>query len=102
MVVVHWFTQMAHFICLPTEATAKGVATVLLGEVCNPHSLPTEIILDMDATLLGEFWECLCKASGIGRRMSTAYHAQTDGQTERTNQVLEGFLLNFVTSDQGD
>jgi hypothetical protein len=56
----------------------------------------------MDAKFSGEFWESLCKLLGIKRKMSTAYHPQTDGQTERTNQVLEGYLRNFVNYDQDD
>jgi len=54
----------------------------------------------MDAKFSGEFWESLCKLLGIKRKMSTAYHQQTEGQTERTNQVLEGDLGNFVNYDQ--
>jgi len=42
----------------------------------------------MDAKFAGEFWESLCKRLGIKRKMSTAYHPQTDGQTERVKQVL--------------
>jgi len=61
-----------------------------------------EIISDMDAKFSGEFWESLYKALGIKRRMSTAYHPQADGQTERTNQVQEGYLPNFVNYDQDD
>jgi len=102
MVVVNRFTKMAHFIGLPTNATAKDVANVFLREVCKLHGLPTEIISDMDAKFSGEFWESLCKLLGIKRKMSTAYHPQTDGQTERTNQVLEGYLRNFVNYDQDD
>jgi len=102
MVVVDRFTKMAHFIGLPTEVTAKDVATVFLREVWKLHGLPTEIISDMDAKFSGKFWESLCKALGIKRRMSTAYHSQTDGQTERTNQVLEGYLRNCVNYDQND
>ena len=56
----------------------------------------------MDAQFSGKFWESLCKSLGIKRKMSTAYHPQTDGQTERTNQVLEGYLHNFVNYDQND
>jgi len=56
----------------------------------------------MDAKFSREFWESLCKALGIKRRMSTAYHRQTDRQTEITNQVLEGYLRNFVNYDQND
>jgi len=102
MVVVDRFTKMAHFIGLPTNATAKDVANVFLREVWKLHGLPTEIISDMDAKFSGEFWESLCKLLGIKRKMSTAYHPQTDGQTERTNQVLEGYLRNFVNYDQDD
>jgi len=102
MVVVNRFTKMAHFISLPTKATAKDLATVFLREVLKLHGLPTEIISDMDAKFSREFWESLCKALGIKRRMSTAYHSQTDGQTERTNQVLEGYLRNLVNYDQDD
>ena len=96
LVVVDPFTKMAHFIGLHENATAKNVADTFLREVWQLHGLPTEIISDMDAKFSGEFWESLCTMLGVKRRMSTAYHPQTDGQTERTNQVLEGYLRTFV------
>jgi len=102
MVVVDRFTKMAHFIGLATNTTAKDVADTFLKEVWKLHGLPTEIVSDMDAKFSGEFWESLCKALGIKRRMSTAYHPQTDRQTEGTKQVLEGYLRNFFNYDQND
>ena len=102
MVVVDRFTKMARFIGLHENATAKDVADTFLREVWKLHGLPTEIISDMDAKFSREFWESLCKMLGVKRRMSTAYHPQTDGQTERTNHVLEGYLRTFVNYDQDD
>ena len=102
MVVVDWFTKMAHFIGLETNATASDVVDTFHKEVWKLHGLPSEIISEMDAKFLGEFWESLCKSLGIKRKLSTAYHLQTDGQTERTNQVLEGYLRNFLNYDQND
>ena len=96
MVVVDLFTKMANFIGLETNATARDVADTFLKLVWKLHGLPSEMISDMDAKFSGKFWESLCKSLGIKRKMSTAYHPQTDGQTERTNQVLEGYLRNFV------
>ena len=93
---------MAHFIGLHENATAKVVADTFLWEVWKLHRLPTEIISDMDSKFSGEFWESLCKMRGVKRRMSTAYHPQIDGQTERTNQVLEAYLPTFVNYDQND
>jgi len=102
MVVVDRFTKMAHFIGLHENATAKDGADSFLRAVWKLHGLPAEIISDMDAMFSGEFWESLCKMLGVKRRMSTAYHPQTDGQTERTSQVLEGYLRMFVNYDQND
>jgi len=102
MVVVDRFTKMAHFIGLHENATAKDVADTFLWEVWKLHGLPTEIISDMDAKLSGEFWESVCKMLGVKRRMSMAYHPETDGQTERTYQVQEGYLRTFVNYDQND
>jgi len=102
MVVIDRFTKMAHFIGLHENATAKDVADTFLREVWKLHGLPTEIISDMDAKLAVEFWESWCKMLGVKRRMSTAYHPQTDGQAERTNQVLEGYVRTFVNYDQDD
>ena len=102
MVVVDQFTKMAHFIELEEKAIAREVADVFLKEVWKHHGLPTEIISDMDAKFAGEFWESLCKKLGIKRKMSTVYHPQTDGQTERVSQVLGGYLCIFVNYDQID
>ena len=100
--VVDQFTKMAYFIALEHNATGNDVANMFLREVWKLHGLPTEIISDMDAKFSGEFWESLCKSLNIKPRMSRAYHPQTDGQTERTNQVLEGYLRNFVNYDPND
>ena len=100
LVVVDRFTKMARFIGLHENATEKDVADTFLGEVRKLHGLPTEIISDKDAKFSGESWKSLCKMLGVKRRMSTAYHPQTDGQTERTKQVLEDYLRTFVNYDQ--
>ena len=102
MVVVDQFTKMAHFIGLPTKATAKEVTNVFLRKVWKLHGLPMKIISDMDATFSGEFSESLCKLLWIERKMSTAYYPQTDSQTERTNQVLEGYLRNIINYNQDE
>ena len=102
MVVVDRFRKMAHFIRLQENATAKEVAEAFLKEVWKLHWLPAEIISDMDTKSAGQFWESLCKRLEIKRKMSTAYHPQTDGQTERVNQVLGGYLRIFVNYDQDD
>ena len=86
---------MAHFIGSEQNKTAKDIADVFLREVWKLHRLPTEIISAKDAKFSGEFWELLCKWLNIRRKMSTAYHPQTDGQTEWTNQVLEGISVTL-------
>ena len=70
---------MVHFIGLSTEATGKDVADTFLKEVWNLHELLSKIGSDMDAMLSCEFWESLCKSLGIKRKMSKAYHPQTEG-----------------------
>jgi len=102
MVVVDRFTKMAHFIRLHENATAKEVAEAFLKAVWKLHGLLSEIILDMDMKCACEFGKSLCKKHGVKRKISTADHPQTDGQTERVNQVSGGYLPIFVNYDQDD
>jgi len=103
MVVVDQSTKMANFVGLHKNATAKDFADTCLREVWKLYGLPTEIISDMDMKFSSELCQSLWKKFlGVKRGMSLAYHAQTDGQTERTNQVLEGYLQTFVNYDQND
>jgi len=102
MVVVDRFTKMPHVIGLVTNATAKEVGDTFLKEFRKLHGLPSKIVSDMDAKCSGQFWESLWKALGIKRGMSAGYHPQTDGETDRTHHVLEGYIRNFVHYDQDD
>jgi hypothetical protein len=102
MVVVDRFSKMAHFIALVETATAKDAAQAFLKEVWKLHGLPESIISDRNAKWTSEFWEGLCGLLGIKKRMSTSFHPQTDGQTERVNQTLETYLRTFINYDQDD
>ncbi|KAL8441241.1 hypothetical protein Emed_007593 [Eimeria media] len=100
LVVIDRLTKMAHFIPLKTTATAADVANLFTREVVRLHGVPTSIITDRDPRFLSQFWEMFTQKFGIKRCLSTAFHPQTDGQTERMNQTLERMLRTFIQLDQ--
>ena len=88
------------FVPFRTETTAAQLAHVLLKEVVSRHGLPKEIISDRDKLFTSRFWTTLTAELGINQKMSTAYHPQTDGQTERMNQTVETYLRHYVNYRQ--
>ena len=66
------------------------------------HGLPDSIISDRGAIFTSKFWSSLCYFFVIKRRLSTAFHPQTDGQTERQNSTMEAYLRAFVKFEQND
>lgn len=96
MVVVDKFSKYAHFIPLSHPFTALSVAQSYMQNVYNLHGLPAAIILDRDRIFTSDFWRELFTLAGTELRMSSAYHPQSDGQTERVNQCLEAYLRCFV------
>lgn len=89
LVIVDKFTKMAHFIATTTEATAKTVARLVMAQiVCKHGRRPERIISDRDPRFVSGVWQELWKAMGAQLKMSTAYHPQTDGQTEIVNRWL--------------
>jgi transposase InsO family protein len=100
-VVVDCFTKMAHFIPLK-EKTATYVAKQFVTHIWRAHGLPDDIVSDRDTAFTSKFWTEIMRCLGVKQRMSTAFHPQTDGQTERVNQVLEAYLGEYCNYEQND
>jgi hypothetical protein len=96
LVVVDKFSKYAHFVTLSHPFTAFQVAITYLNNVFKLHGLPHVMISDRDKVFTSNIWQKLFKLVGTDLKMSSAYHPQTDGQTERVNQCLETYLRCFV------
>jgi len=102
-VIIDRFTKMAYFIPLPqNEKMAAHLAVRFAKEIWRFHGTPTDIVSDRDSRFTSEVWQEFLKILGIRPRMSTAFHPQTDGQTERLNQTIEAYLRAFVGHEQED
>ncbi|RDX86005.1 hypothetical protein CR513_32714, partial [Mucuna pruriens] len=82
-------------------SSLEKLTSLYIQEIVKLHGVPSNIVLDRDPKLTSRFWGSLHQALGTQLRLSSAYHLQTDGQTERTIQSLEDFLRACVL-DQGD
>jgi len=98
LVVVDKFSKYAHFIPLAHPYSAFQVAMTYMEQVYKLHGLPEAIISHRDKVFTNTLWKELFRLAGTQLQMSNAYHPQTDGQTERVNQCLEGYLRCFVHS----
>ncbi|MFG1569944.1 hypothetical protein ACDT16_13745, partial [Staphylococcus aureus] len=91
-VIVDRLTKSAHFIAIKVTWSVDRLAQIYLDEIVRLHGVPVSIVSDRDGRFLSRFWESLQSAMGTKLKFSTAYHPQTDGQTERVNQILEDML----------
>ncbi len=97
LVVVDRLTKMAHFIAIKKTIDSIETAQTLMKQVFKLHGLPDKIISDRGSQFASHVLQEMYKVLGITVALSTAYHPQTDGQTERVNQDLETYLRLFCT-----
>jgi transposase InsO family protein len=97
LTVVDRFSKYAHFIPLGHPYTAESVARAFFGEIVRLHDIPVSIVSDRDPVFTSAFWRSLFKASGTSLMMSSAFHPQTDGQTEAVNKAI-GMYLRCLTA----
>ncbi|GJX08313.1 putative reverse transcriptase domain-containing protein [Tanacetum coccineum] len=96
-VIVVCLTKFAHFLPMKENNSMEKLTRLYLKEVVTRHGVPVLIISDRDGRFASQFWQSLQNALGTQLDMSTAYHPQTDGQSERTIQTLEDMLRACVT-----
>lgn len=100
--VVDRFTKMAHFWPCNKTITAEQTALLYIDKVWRLHGFPVQIISDRGTQFASELWDNLLSRMGVQRVMSTAYHPETDGQSERVNGVINQYLRVYCTYLQDD
>ena len=100
VVFVDRLSKMVRFAACKTTDGAKELADLFVQNVFASHGLPRTLITDRDSRFTSTFWKELCKLLDMKQGLSTAYHPETDGQTERANRVLEEVLRHYVSPHQ--
>jgi transposase InsO family protein len=100
LVIVDKLTKSAHFILVRDTYDVTDVACMFVSEVIHLHGIPKKIISDRDSRFTSRFWTSLQSALGTQLNLSTTYHPETDGKTERVNQVMEDMLRMYVMDNQ--
>ncbi len=89
LTVVDRFSKAAHFIPLPKLPSAKETAATVVNHVFRIHGLPADVVSDRGPQFVSKFWREFCRLLGATVSLSSGFHPQTNGQTERANQDLE-------------
>ncbi|KAJ9536105.1 hypothetical protein OSB04_un000715 [Centaurea solstitialis] len=101
-VIVDRLTKSAHFLEMRETLPMDKLAKLYIKEIVRRHGVPLSIVSDRDSRFTSQFWHGLQKGLGTKLKLSTAYHPQTDGQSERTIQTLEDMLRSCVIDFGGN
>ena len=102
LTIVDRFSKIIRLFPISTEITAKGVATILRDHIFKLHGTPQQVISDRGPQFILSFMDALYTLLRIQGNPSTAYHPQTDGQTERYNATIEQYLWLYMNYLQND
>lgn len=100
IVIVDRLTKYTHFIPFREASDAQQLGHLIMDRLVRYHGFPRTFITDRDKLFTSNYWKTLIAMIGIRRKLSTAFHPETDGQTERMNQSLEAYLRQYVNYDQ--
>ncbi|KAK9049844.1 hypothetical protein SSX86_031187 [Deinandra increscens subsp. villosa] len=101
-VIVDRLTKSAHFLPIREKTSSEKLADMYIDEIVSRHGVPVSIVSDRDTRFTSEFWQGFQEEMGSRLHLSTAYHPQTDGQSERTIQTLEDMLRACVIDFGGN
>jgi hypothetical protein len=101
-VIIDLLTAMVHLVPSRQDFRAKDVAELVFDHVYKLHGLPKAIVSDRDSLFTSAFWKHLHGLMGVELKMSSAYHPETDGSTERANRTVTQMLRQCVQPDQKD
>ena len=102
LVVCDRLSKMMHFVATTEGTSAEGLVRLFQDNVWKLHGLPESVVSDRGPQFVAELTKELNKMLGIRTKLSTVFHSQTDGQTERMNQELEQYLRFFIENRQKD
>ena len=102
LVLIDQLTSQVHLVPTTTTVTARGIMWLILKEVMRLHGIPESIVSDRDTKFTPIFWKELNRLMGSKLLMSTAFHPQTDGATERANRSIAQILHTVVSNNQRD
>ena len=102
LVIVDRFTKMIRLKATMTNISSEGVAKIYRDEIWKIHGIPKTILSNHGPQFASKFMEDLMRVLGTKRKLSTAYHPQTNGQTERINQEIGMFLWHYINYQQDD
>ena len=102
LVILDRYTKMVKYIPVQKTINAVELAELFMEQIVTQFGLPDGIVSDRGSVFTSEFWSSVCYHLSVRRRLSTAFHPQTDGQTERQNQVLEHYLRCYSNADQNN
>jgi hypothetical protein len=98
-VIVDYLSKVAHFILIKTTYKGSKLAELYIARIVCLHGVPKKIVFDRGTQFTSKFWEKLHESMDTKLNFSSAYHPQTDGQTERVNQILEDMLRACMLKD---
>ena len=101
-IIVDRLTKSAHFIPINERFSLEKLVQLYLKEIVVRHGVPVSIVLDRDPRFNSRFWRKFQESLGTKLKMSTAYHPQTDGQSERIIQTIEDMLRTCVLDFKGN
>ena len=93
---------MAKYISVNKDIDAVSLANTMIDRIFSVYGIPDGIVSDRGTVFTSQYWSDICYQSKVKRRLSTAFHPQTDGQTERQNQTLEHYLRVYYNWRQDD
>lgn len=102
LVIVDRLTKMVHCEAVQKTLTAEGLAEVILNSIIRHHGIPNSIVSDRGSLFTSQSWFVALLFVCLKCRLSTAFHPQIDGQTERQNSTMEAYLRSYVSSKQDD
>lgn len=102
LVIVDRFSKLVRYIPCTKTIAARELAELIYVEIISKTGVPDSFVTDRGSVFTSKYWSDLCWHLRVKRRLSTAFHPQSDGQTERMNQEMEAYLRIFCSWDQKD